>query len=502
MSSLASSSYHIAVIGGGPAGLAATLALTGFGFHVTMLERSEYDTITVGEHLRPEALPQLARLGLEPSVWEAQALPCPVIEAAWGSATLTDTQYLFNPYGDSFLLSRPAFDARLAGIARRRGATVLTGVRLMHVTRVQTGWRLDIRHRSRSKSLAADFLIDATGRASFLARRFGIRQIVHDRLIGIVGYGNTSPFTSSPGRNLLIEACEAGWWYSAPLPGGRVVATWMTDNDDLVDFPGLPLAYWKACLAKSQHTKLRLTGFDVQALVSVRSAKSKILQRLTGDGWLALGDAAMSFDPLSSQGIHKGLYGGLQAADVIRTYVAGEPGALSAYERTLQEAFHEYIQLRAAYYRLEQRWPHSPFWHRRVSFDDRTVQLSLEPMTVLVRKATCPPELPSVLTHRLPAEIDVNLLLTCAAGPLPAHRLVARFQRASAYRHRDRDVIMAVQRLVEAECLDRVAPSPDRHSEGFPTIRHAASPYYEQTERSRANGMGRSQTTDRASRSG
>jgi hypothetical protein len=41
----------------------------------------------------------------------------------------------------------------------------------------------------------------------------------------------------------------------------------------------------------------------------VRTARTQRLDQPTGEGWLAVGDAAMSFDPLSSEGISKGLVG-------------------------------------------------------------------------------------------------------------------------------------------------------------------------------------------------
>jgi hypothetical protein len=34
-------------------------------------------------------------------------------------------------------------------------------------------------------------------------------------------------------RTVLIEAAENGWWYSAPVPEGRLVVAYMTDADQL-----------------------------------------------------------------------------------------------------------------------------------------------------------------------------------------------------------------------------------------------------------------------------
>ncbi len=64
----------IIVLGGGPAGVATTLALIKSGFKVTLIERSDYNEIRVGEHLLPEAKPLLAQLKIPQDVWNEKCL--------------------------------------------------------------------------------------------------------------------------------------------------------------------------------------------------------------------------------------------------------------------------------------------------------------------------------------------------------------------------------------------------------------------------------------------
>ena len=52
------------------------------------------------------------------------------------------------------------------------------------------------------------------------------------------------------------------------------------------------------------------------------------------------------------------------AADVIQRQFRGETGRFRAYASLFAREFDSYLETRAAYYRLEQRWPHSPFWER------------------------------------------------------------------------------------------------------------------------------------------
>ena len=80
---------------------------------------------------------------------------------------------------------------------------------------------------------------------------------------------------------------------------------------------------------------------------------------------LAVGDAAMSFDPLSSDGISKGLEWGRKAAALAAAFCRGDRLAAPAYRQALNEVFSDYLATRHRYYTAERRWPQAPFWRRR-----------------------------------------------------------------------------------------------------------------------------------------
>jgi flavin-dependent dehydrogenase len=89
------------------------------------------------------------------------------------------------------------------------------------------------------------------------------------------------------------------------------------------------------------------------------------LSTVAGTNWLTVGDAALSFDPLSSAGIAKGLRWGIGAAAVIRRQLDGERGVCTIYQREVYTAFNDYLRTQATDYRMEARWPQSTFWRRR-----------------------------------------------------------------------------------------------------------------------------------------
>src|SRR5262249_51899525 len=101
-------------------------------------------------------------------------------------------------------------------------------------------------------------------------------------------------------------------------------------------------------------------------------AASQRLDSCAGDGWLAVGDAASAFDPLSARGVTSALQGAVRAAAAIARQLAGDTRALSWFRDTVVADYDTYLDQRAAYYAVEQRWPESPFWrcrHERITLD-------------------------------------------------------------------------------------------------------------------------------------
>jgi flavin-dependent dehydrogenase len=447
---------HVNVIGGGPAGVATTLALLDRGFQVTLIERSEYDDVRVGEHLNPQAVPLLAQLGVLKVVLAGRHRPCPGIRSAWGSATLGDNEYIFSPYGDGLNLSRPDFDATLAEQAERRGATVLRGTRVFKANRVDGEWALTLSRNGKRFTRKADFLVDATGREAGIARALKRSQIAYDRLIGIVGFMTPLPFDGTVDSSILVEACQDGWWYSAPLSDGRLVAAYMTDADFLSGIPDRPVDFWIERLKQSSFTRTRSETLESALEVHVRSARSQRLDEMIGVGWLAVGDAAMSFDPLSSAGISKALKWGIRAAEAIQSHFAGETDGLARYEKDVKRAFDDYLSLRAHYYRVEARWPDSIFWQRRHRSQLFEIPVTVDPLAVVTVPETVQPGMVRRFLEEMVPGLNGEFLVQLAQSPKPAHRLVSLLKAETKGRYADRDIIIAIQSLLSEGLLVRI----------------------------------------------
>jgi flavin-dependent dehydrogenase len=97
----------------------------------------------------------------------------------------------------------------------------------------------------------------------------------------------------------------------------------------------------------------------------VLPAETSRLDAIAGDGWLALGDAAAAYDPLSSHGIGSAMGSGFYGGNAIADLLAGRPEARLAYLDLMQTAYGACLDLQKRHYAAEGRWPEAPFWSRR-----------------------------------------------------------------------------------------------------------------------------------------
>lgn len=356
------------VVGGGPAGAVAALTLARAGRHVVLLDRCTGETstsaFTVGETLPPAARPLLHDLGVWPAFAGDAHFRCTGTDTSWGSETLHSRSHLYDPHGHGWHLDRSRFDMLL------RDAAVAAGARLRRadvVSRNVTGRHLLIREQGRLESLSCGWVVDATGRRAVIGRRLARRRR-QDRLVAVFAlFSRRLPGRGTEDTELrtLVEAAPQGWWYTARVPAGRVVAH-LTD----VDLAGAALRTTEGLLreiARTRYIRARVDGYDPAHAPPPRwtAAHGLRLTPPSGRGWLAVGDAGIAFDPLSSQGILAALHTGARGGATVDRCLAGETESLAAYGMFLDRIANAYQRHHSEAYRLEKRWPTHAFWRRR-----------------------------------------------------------------------------------------------------------------------------------------
>jgi flavin-dependent dehydrogenase len=185
---------------------------------------------------------------------------------------------------------------------------------------------------------------------------------VLDQLIAVIWRGQTGSSCSY----LAVEAVSDGWFYSADLLGEQTTIAFLTDSDlyrrKHKIFPDL----WRRRINQTVYARERLSPDADLSRLRIVSAASIIRVRSAGKNWCAVGDAALSHDPLSGVGVLHALESGARAAAAIVEFlVSGKP--LRSYESWIAGRSLEYLRSRRHYYGEERRWRSSPFWERRRS---------------------------------------------------------------------------------------------------------------------------------------
>ena len=351
----------VAVIGGGPAGAVAAYVLSRLGVNVVVLDTPGPRRSEIIETLSPAAGQLLKRLSLEAAL-EGQK-PYAGLDVVWGSEARQARDLIFEPYGGGWQLNREQFDASLKYLSIDSGAKWLSHAHFLGAVRTNRRWHASYRRADGSmSSIEVRICIDATGRRARFARSVGARQLQSDRLIAIARLLRQSRRRNEGKHDILIESSENGWWYSAPSNPGMLWAVYFTDYDLpstrkflLERDEPLALAPCTAARGDGQNSGFR----------SVRSSRTSRLFPYATTTWVAAGDAAIAFDPLTSHGIANAISSGFYAAHTANDLLHEIPDAVKSYTYLLNRTFDQCRQVRNAIYMVERRWSHVDFWSRR-----------------------------------------------------------------------------------------------------------------------------------------
>jgi flavin-dependent dehydrogenase len=357
----------VVIIGGGPAGASTALSLLTYSnLRVIVVESSDLTSQRVGEHVSAAIFPLLSYLKID----REDLAPHTFIashshSALWGSPAQVNRDNIFTTEIESYHLDRSVFELQLLEAISERGGLVFPRTKCKGCRFDGSRWSVALRHAERgSLQLKARFLVDATGRNASIGRMIGAKITKKDKLIG-VGMYMSMPETVSGKQS--IEATENGWWYHASLPDGIATAVFFSDADLISKNKWHLTENWlreleKTVATKSHFKACRFLSRDPWA----KSAASQIADSKSFSRFLAVGDSAAAFDPISSMGVGFALSSGCSAANAIQSDLStGTETASKQFRSDIRKTFSQFELTQKYYYASEKRWLHAPFWSRR-----------------------------------------------------------------------------------------------------------------------------------------
>jgi flavin-dependent dehydrogenase len=352
----------VLVVGAGPAGLAAALSARALGLEVAVIDRAAVPFEKVGETVPPGVWSLLRALGVADAVERAGFARVGGIHVRLGEATRLEP--FDRRQGLGLQLERARFEALLEAAARARGVDVRRGVALRAVLRAGdrvVGARLDAREGT--SDLEVGVLVDASGPARALARRLELRVERGPGTVGITGY---VPSTSTRARDETVyEALDDGWLWSVQRADGLRNVTVGVDRDALRATRD-PAAVHAAAWAQARVIP-RGTREEAATPLVVHDATATWVERHAGPGWLLVGDAASTVDPLTAHGVVKALASGLRAGALARALLGDASVAADAEAFVAWSDREERARYAATTRALFEEAGHrgAPFWEAR-----------------------------------------------------------------------------------------------------------------------------------------
>jgi len=335
----------VIIAGGGPAGSVCAARLRQHGKRVLLLEREHFPRFHLGESLLPQSLPILEAIGA------LEKTRARFIEKH--AARFTDdrengggrlARFVFAnafsaKFNHAFQVPRDEFDHMLLDHAKELGAEVQEGVTVARMRKTPHGVAVDTKDsQGNVAAFDAAFFIDATGRDAMLAHEARDTEKIErlDKTSLFAHFRNTNRRTGIEEGDIDIVVFGGGWFWVIPFKDGRtsigavVSSEWLRNARDAGAKTTEQL--FARAISESPTVSRAVEGATQLWPARATADFSYRVRTISGERWLAIGDAAGFIDPLFSTGAHIAMHAGFTSADALNAALDGKNVEPSVFE--------------------------------------------------------------------------------------------------------------------------------------------------------------------------
>lgn len=309
---------HVVIVGGGPAGCTLGTLLARRGLRVTLFDTGKRPELIVGESMIPAILPLLAELEI---LEEVEKIGRHKPGASMFFPDGQEWRLAFSSNGEhgdhyAFNVPRREFDAIFRDLALKSGCEIRESKALI---------RAENDRVYLEELPSASFIVDATGRMRAFSKALGIKSVAGKRK-DIALFAHCSEAQLPHGGNIHMGISEHGWSWRIPLVD-RVSVGVVAPQEYLQRFGKTDEERYDALLARCEFLAPYLTAHTERLTPVAKYSNYQLTSdRLFGENWALVGDAAGFIDPVFSGGAYLSVSGAKRLADALLS------GTLLEYE--------------------------------------------------------------------------------------------------------------------------------------------------------------------------
>lgn len=282
-------------------------------------------------------------------------------QSYWGSETAYFTDALKNPEGASILVEKNEFTQRLRQKLVEKKIEKITDT-ILQISKENDGWEIKLKN----KTIKTDFIIDASGRTNLIKKQLQISKENMDKLVGL--------HAILPEKlNLdysIIYPDNSGWFYFLPISEYKTYVSYFTDSDlwNKKDLISSKLIFQKLQQINNQNKISFTSDFKNIEFLKIKASHTSVLDKVVGTNWVAVGDAALTFDPLSSSGMYNALIMSKFISEALKNLKQAKYSNSEFGEQVYQfykRIWDHYTKDYELFYGSEMRFPNAEFWKRR-----------------------------------------------------------------------------------------------------------------------------------------
>ncbi len=337
--------FDVAIVGGGPAGATVGTLLRKYAPHlrVVILEKERFPR----EHVGESQLPLISTILDEMGVWnQVEAADFPIKLGAtytWGRDP-TPWDFNFIPPEKFEITPRPAkFEGQRRYTAFQVDRAVYDDILLRHAAGMgcqvrqntlvrdvkRTGDRIDGLTLADGSTVTARYYIDASGNVGLIRRAMGVGIDSNERLrnVSFWDYWENAEWAETigiGGTRVQVRSLPYGWIWFIPLGPTRTSIGLVCHGEHYKSMGLTPEQLYRRALADETFIAGLIANATPEGRVRTTKDWSYVADRLYGENWFLVGEAAGFADPILAAGLTLAHAGARDAAYTILELDRGE----------------------------------------------------------------------------------------------------------------------------------------------------------------------------------